>query len=198
MKLAIITPSFQRDHDYCVELCRSVDKHAEAGIEHVIVVPKRDMALFSHLNGGRRRVVADKDVLPPWVVNVPFPSVINIPGLGKKRLRTLSVTPRLRLVRGWIIQQVIKFSADRLTDADILVFADSDLVFVRPFGVATFARGDKVMLHHEPDCINESIDTYKAWQDVACDLLGIPHYPYARDNWVVWPACWRADRLREC
>lgn len=198
MKLCIVTPSFHRDHELCVDLCRSVDRHAGDAFEHVIVVPNRDMALFRPLHRGRRRVIAKEDVLPNSIMTVPFPAVVTLPFVGTKRVRTLWVTPRLRLVRGWILQQVVKFSADKLSDADGFVFMDSDLALVRPVDAQTFVRGETLMMHYEPNCIEHSLDLYQAWQDTACDLLGVPRYPFAGDSYISAILPWRRDRLVEC
>lgn len=197
MKFAVITPSYRGDHALCVELCRSFDRFAADGIDHVLVVPRRDLALFSPLANARRTVIVKEDVLPRWIVTVPFPPVVRLPFIGTKRMRTLWVTPRLRPVRGWILQQIVKLSADRFTDADVFVFIDSDGAFVRPFGPDTICRDGKVLLHYEPDCIERSLDLYAGWQNVACDLIGVPHYPYARDNYITGLAVWRRDRLVE-
>lgn len=197
MRLALITPSFSRDHELCANLCRSVDTYETDGMEHILVVPRADVPLFRPLAGPRRRIVAKEDVIPTRLMKAPLPTRVGIPGVWHKRLRTVWVTPKLKLVRGWIIQQITKMSANRLTDADGYVFLDSDIEFIRPFGAAAFMRDGRLPLLYEPDCIEHSLERYTAWQDAACDLLGIDRFPYANDNYIGQVICWRRDRLGE-
>ena len=198
MRLALITPSYSRDLPLCAELCRSVDIHNVQRIEHVIVVPRRELGLFAPLASPVRRIVAKEDVLPPGMRHVPFPPVIGIPGVYAKRLRSLWLTAGLRPVRGWILQQVVKLSADRITDAEGYVFLDSDIVMVRPFTAATFVRDGRLPLHYVPPAAHGHKGArYARWQDVACDLTGLPRFPYAGDDYVATVVCWRRDRLVE-
>ena len=197
MRLALITPSFSRDFPLCAALCRSVDTFRTDDMEHVLVVPRADEALFAPLAGPRRRIVTDEDVLPTRLVKLPLPTRIGIPGLWHKRIRTLYMTPSLKVARGWVVQQVVKMSAHRVTDADGYVFVDSDIEFVRPFGTSTFVRDGKLRFLHEPDCIYRNVAQYQRWQDVACDLLGIDRFPFPHDNYIAAGICWRRDRLAE-
>lgn len=112
-------------------------------------------------------------------------------------MRTLWLTPRFKVVRGWILQQVIKLSADKLTDADGIVFVDSDVAFIRPFGTATFLRHNKLHLHREPDCMPHSDQRFQAWYDVAADLLGIARAPFRGESVIAGIFHWRRARLRE-
>ena len=198
MRIALITPSFSRDHDLCVELCRSVDEFDRDGLEHVIIVPRADLSIFSHLESGRRRVIAQETILPAWLLRVPLPTVIEIPGVFRKRLRKIWVTLSGNVVRGWVLQQVLKMSADRATDADGYVFIDSDAVMIRPFGTDTFVKDGRLPLHYEPPgAIDHHLERYTRWQDVAGDLTGLPHFPYTGENYIATVVCWRRDRLRE-
>ncbi|WP_226574809.1 DUF6492 family protein [Acuticoccus sediminis] len=197
MRLALITPSFSRDHPLCVDLCRSIDTYLADDIEHVLIVPEADKALFAPLAGPRRRIMTDEEVLPTTLWKLPLPTRIGIPGVWHKRIRTLYLTPKLRVTRGWLIQQVVKMSAHRVSDAEGFVFVDSDIAFVRPFGTDTFVRDGKLRFLYEPDCIYQWVDQYTRWQDVACDLLGIDRFPFANDNYIGAGICWRRDRLAE-
>ena len=54
-------------------------------------------------------------------------------------------------LRGWIIQQLVKLAvADQISER-VIVMADSDLVFIRPVTVATFAPGGRVRLYRMDD-----------------------------------------------
>lgn len=195
MSFAFITPSFHGDYDLCVEMCRSMDRHASEPFEHVLAVPTRDLKRFAHLHSGPRTVIAQEAVLPRWLINVPAPAVVAIPGIGRKRLRSLWLTPRLRPVRGWLLQQVVKLSAERLTDAQNIIFVDSDAVFVRRFGRDAFMRQGALILHHEPSCIDLAQAEFQAWQDTACDLIGLERFAFNGDSYITALACWRREVL---
>ncbi|MEM8551817.1 MAG: DUF6492 family protein [Pseudomonadota bacterium] len=200
MKIALITPSFERDFPLCEALCHSLDKFNEDALEHILIVPRRDLALFRPLVRPTRRLVADGDVLPRWVQRVPAPPVIDVPFVGRKRLRTLHVTPRLHLIRGWILQQVLKCSANTVTDADGFVFLDSDIVFVRPFKTESFVQQDKLPLHRIEKVMlppNPEYRSFADWDAAARKLLGLQPAAYGGDNYVAAVVCWRRDRLVE-
>lgn len=194
MKLALITPSFGLDHALCVELCRSVDALAEDGMEHIIVVPRTDMALFTPLQTPRRRIVAEEEFLPP-LARLPLPTVVSIPGVFRKRLRKLYLSRRGAIVRGWIVQQVLKLTVNRICDADGYVFVDSDVVFVRPFGRDTFVRDGRMIFYREPDALAPSLEEYQRWQDVGCDLVGLPREPFNGENFITAIVPWQRDVL---
>ncbi|MEM6761492.1 MAG: DUF6492 family protein [Pseudomonadota bacterium] len=194
MKLALVTPSFSRDYPLCVEMCRSVDTYETDGMEHIVVVPREDLGLFQPLAKGRRRVIAQEPHLPA-MVRVPLPTVITLPGIGRKRLRKIWVTRRGQIVRGWIMQQLLKLSSDKMCDADGFVFTDSDVVFVRPFGHQTFVRDNRLALYHVPGALDHSMTEHRRWQDVACALIGIPPFPFDGDNFIGSIVTWRRDRL---
>lgn len=197
MRLALITPSFSRDAALCAELCRSIDAHDRDGLEHVVVVPRADLPLFRGLAGGRRRVIAQETILPQTLVRLPLPTVLRLPGLGTKRLRKIWITPRLQMVRGWMLQQVLKMSADRIAEAEGFVFIDSDAVMVRDFGAASFLRDGRLPLHRVPDAVPAGEPAYQRWQDTACDLLGLPRFPFEGESLISTVVCWRRDRLAE-
>lgn len=197
MRIALITPSFSRDHDLCVELCRSIDEYDRDSLEHVVIVPREDVAMFRHLHAGRRRVMAQETILPAWLVRVPLPTVVGVAGIWRKRLRKIWVTPSGRVVRGWVLQQVLKLSADRATDADGYVFIDSDAVMIREFGTSTFVRDSQLPLICAPGPVDYDLERYTRWQNVACDLIGIERFPFAGDYYIAAVVCWRRDRLKE-
>ncbi len=194
MKLALITPSFGLDHALCVELCHSVDALDRDGMEHVLVVPKEDLPLFAPLAGGRRRVLAEEEFLPP-LFRLPLPPVVRIPFVFRKRLRKIYLSHRGNIVRGWIVQQALKLTVNRICDADGYVFVDSDVVFVRPFGHDTFVRNGQMLFYREPNALDPALENYQTWQNVACDLTGLAHEPFNGENFITAIVPWRRDVL---
>jgi hypothetical protein len=62
-------------------------------------------------------------------------------------------------VRGWIVQQVIKLAT---SEDDVVLVADSDVEFVRPFTVETFVRDGVVRFYRKPQFITVQPPRYMA------------------------------------
>jgi hypothetical protein len=77
-------------------------------------------------------------------------------------------------VRGWILQQLVKLAVAEQMSERIVVLADSDLVFIRPVTVATFAPGGQSRLYRLDDGVVESLTRHVRWHAVAHDLVGLP------------------------
>ena len=70
--LAILTPKIAADYERCVDLNRSVLEHSDGAVEHHIVVPARDLAMFGRLSGARTRIRCVSEFLP-WFAPVLEP-----------------------------------------------------------------------------------------------------------------------------
>jgi hypothetical protein len=80
-------------------------------------------------------------------------------------------------LRGWIVQQLVKLALADQMHEPVIVLADSDVVFVRPVTVATFAPGGRVRFYRKDDAIDLSLPRHLRWHAVARDLLGLPSPP---------------------
>jgi hypothetical protein len=180
MKYALITPTYRPDHARAVSLCQSADKFLDPAFEHVLIVPKRDMELFAPLASARRRIVTVESILPWWIFRSP---------VGKKWWISLRTLP----IRGWILQQIVKLSAPLVTQADVLVFADSDVTFVRPLKPEHVVRDGKVRLHRMPG--GGTKETHKRWHRVATQLLGQPSSDYLGSDYIGQLVCWHRDHV---
>ncbi|UUZ60410.1 DUF6492 family protein [Nocardioides sp. B-3] len=136
--MAVVTVSYRGDLELARDLCLSMDRFLAEGAEHIPVVPRGDLALFEPLAGGRRRIVTVESVLPRGYMQLPAPRRIRI-GPFDRRIREIWTGPG-GVVRGWIIQQILKLSAPSFTDRELIVFADSDIVLVAPLSVDSLAR----------------------------------------------------------
>jgi hypothetical protein len=75
---------------------------------------------------------------------------------------------------GYLWQQSVKLHADQHTDADFIIFADSDCVFTKPVTPADFIRDGKPVWVMKP--MSEAReDERKAWAPVIEKFMG--HYP---------------------
>lgn len=90
------------------------------------------------------------------------------------------------------MQQLVKLSANHATDADLLMFADSDLQFVRPFGPKQVYRDGELRLHRIPGAKQQG--RHLTWHHRACDLLGLERR-YAGADYVGQLITWRRDHL---
>jgi hypothetical protein len=161
-RLAVLTPSIAADYELCADLNRSVLAQSAGTVEHHIVVPGRDMALFERLRGPRTIVRRETDFLPRSFVPVP------------RTKYTLNVRRPYPPLRGWILQQIIKLAAAAEIPADVVVMADSDITFCRPLGAETFVRDGVVRLFREPGGVHDGMPRHVQWHHAARTLLGLP------------------------
>jgi hypothetical protein len=77
-------------------------------------------------------------------------------------------------VRGWIMQQIVKLAAAAEADADVVLLADSDVQFVRPFTPDTFIRDGAVRFYRKPGAVDAGMARHVGWHHTARTLLGLP------------------------
>jgi hypothetical protein len=96
-------------------------------------------------------------------------------------------------IRGWILQQLIKLSAPEVVDADVFVFADSEVAFVRPFTRAHVVDSDgRVRFYRCPHFGRDG--RHAEWQRAAARLIGTPD-EYSGADYVAPLTSWRRDVL---
>jgi len=148
--------------------------------EHCIIVPRRDYPLFRKLQSDRRRVVITQDVVPGGFYHLP---------MAKK----MWISPSLRPVRGWIMQQITKLSASFAVDSELILFADSDLEFIRSLNKEVIYSSEQLRLHRIPDAKQEGEHLH--WHHRAAWLLGEkPHY--FGSDYVGQLITWRRSNLQ--
>ena len=161
-RMSVITPSFAPDFELCAGLHRSVLKCLPSSVHHHIIVPRSDLKLFSHLAGPRTHIHCEADLLPRSFVHVPFSKL------------TVNLGQPFPPVRGWILQQLIKLAAVAESEDDVVLLVDSDIEFIRPFGVDTFVRNGVVRFYRKLDEIDKRLPRHMIWHRVARVLLGLP------------------------
>jgi hypothetical protein len=176
---ALVTCSYGPDLNRCARLCRSIERWVSPTIPHVIIVPARDLPDFRQLQGQRRTVVAVEDVVPGRFRQLPFTRRWWLDSGGWP-------------VRGWIMQQVTKLSANFATDAELIVFADSDLQFVRPLEPHQLLRNGALRLHRIPGAKDEG--RHRLWHHRAAALLG-EQLRYFGADYVGQLISWRRSNL---
>jgi len=192
--VAIVTASFRGDLELCRLLCETVDRFVAPNIEHVLVVPRRDVPLFRDLVASRRRIESLDRFLPRWFIQAPLPEWevrSKIPFLR----RDVFVTPFSLPVRGWIAQQIVKLGVVLALDVDVVVHVDSDVAFVRPFGPDRLFQGDRVRLRREPAA--EEMDPHWRWHLAAAELLGLPPSRNFGSDYIDNAVTWRRSVAAE-
>jgi hypothetical protein len=177
--LAIVTCSYGPDWHRCARLCASVDRYVPAHVEHLLIVPARDVSRFAGLAGGRRRVLTVESVVPGHFRQLPVSNRWWIDARGWP-------------VRGWVMQQVTKLSANRATDAEVILFADSDLQFLRPLERDDLFRDDRLRLHRIPGAKRDG--EHLQWHHRAAALLGTAPGYFGAD-YVGQLISWRRSHL---
>lgn len=186
---AIATPSYAPDFERCRLLCDSIDRHVSHLSTHYILIDPVDFALFRTLEGPRRRVITDADLLPGWLKgwNDPFNPGRRIwTGLGA----LMRGVPPLR---GWHIQQLRKFAVAALIDEDVILFADSDIVFLRPLDLSSQMLGEAVRLFRKEKAITAQMLPQTEWLASAAKMLGAPMPQLPADDFINPLVTWRRD-----
>ena len=177
--MALVTCSYRPDFSRCEVLCASVDQYVDREHHHTIVVPERDLPLFRPLQSHRRTIVAVQDILPA--------NFFQLPGLKKWWLDS-----GLWPVRGWMMQQLTKLSADMLSDSEDILFLDSDIEFIRPFDRSRFNRDNTLRLHRKPGEGKDGV--HLKWHHSAAELLGLTPRYFGSD-YVAPLTTWRRSNL---
>jgi hypothetical protein len=176
--MVVLTPSYARDFALCADLHRSVLKYAPESVDHHLVVPRADVALFARLAGPRTHVHCEEDFLPRTYVRLP-------------RLNySINIRHPYPPVRGWIRQQVLKLAAAAKLQADVILLVDSDIEFIRPFDVKTFSRDGVVRFYRQANAVSDELPRHLLWHEAGRQLLGIPQSPPPYTDYVSSLLAW--------
>lgn len=185
-KIAIVTPSYAPDFERCQVLCESLQRFVSGHAEHVVIVDRQDQALFSRLAGATTRLLIKEEILPGWLRKLPFSRRwwLNLRGLP---------------VRGWILQQIVKLSAAEAIDADIYLFVDSDVAFIRPFQATTVLNDQgQVRLFSTPRKPEDLTEPrHCAWYRQAGKTFGLTGESYQKTDYISQLVTWRRDTLQK-
>ena len=178
-KLTLVTCSYLPDFDRCARLARTVDTLTGDDIEHIIIVPERDLPTFNSLKTDRRRIISVQAAVPGNFKQLP---------VSNKWWLFDFHHP----VRGWIMQQITKLSAALVAKTDFLMYADSDLQLIAPFKADDVINDNKLRLFSDPGAMSDG--EHLNWHHVASRLLGLPEQ-YAGNNYNGQLITWRRNHL---
>lgn len=179
--ITVITCTYGPDYERAERLCQSVDKFVPETVAHCLIVPRRDLARFETLAGGRRYLASVEEVLPGRYRQLPF---------GQRWWLGPAPWP----IRGWIMQQITKLSANAVTNSEVLLFADSDVTFIRPFDEARFCRDGEVRLHRVPGAGQDR--DHLRWHQRAAKLLR-KRSDYFGSDYIGQLITWRRSNLEK-
>jgi hypothetical protein len=183
--MAVMTKSYAPDFELCASLSRSVLDCSPDTVHHQIVVPRSDLQLFGRLAGPRVEVRCEADLLPRSFVRLPFVNIM------------VNVARPFPPVRGWIQQQVIKLAAIAASPDDVVLVADSDVEFVRPFTPEMFVRNGSVRFFCKPGQIDRRLARHMTWHKVARELLGLPQAEPPYPDYISSPLAWDPRIVRQ-
>lgn len=191
-RFALATPSYRGDIERCRLLCASIDRFVSGHAVHYLLIEDRDVPLFRDFEGPRRRVLAESEVLPRWLKSWPDPL-----SLGRRRIWTGpgALARGVPPLRGWHAQQLRKFAVARASTEDVILFADSDMLFVRPFDLGNLIKDGATRLYRKPDNISAGMEPHRAWCENASALLGLASPSYPGPDYINNMVSWRREHV---
>ena len=185
MKIALITPTYAKDRELLDISCAHVDRYCEGNVEHFVIPSHSERTIFQHLSGKHRHIIYKEDIFGVAVRRLPFKVI------GKEIFLFDHIFP----VRGWILQQLLKFCAPDITDADIFVYLDSDVFPIRHFSARNFVLDGKVRFLKKPGFAD--IEPHRKWHKSAGRLFGLPEKSYYGADYIGHFLSWRRDTCVE-
>lgn len=174
---AVVTPTYLPDLSRCELLAESLDRCAPQ-VPHYLIVDRRDLPAFRHLQRGRRSLIESEQLVGKWMWRLP----------GRKGLW---LSMRALPVRGWILQQILKIASPDLIRERTLVFCDSDTAFLRGFSRVDLLVDGKVGLLD----VEWPSDSPRRWTAAARRLLGLPQRDGGYHNHVGNMICWNRENV---
>lgn len=178
---AIATPSYRGDLERCRLLCASIDHFVSNLSMHYLLVEDRDVPLFADLSGPKRRIIAESDMFPNWLTSWPDPL-----SLGKRRIWSGAGALKRGLVpmRGWHTQQLRKLALPFHATEDVLMYADSDSIFLKPYDLSQQRTTVGVRLYRKAGGITDVMQRHVKWTQSAARLLGLAQPTFPADDYI--------------
>ncbi len=185
---AMVTASYAADLERCRLLCDTMDRFVTGSDRHYILVEPRDVALFRQLEGPRRTVVDERELLPPWLHAWWDPT-----SLFRRRVW---VSLRTQPMRGWHVQQLRRIAIAAHIAEGLLAYCDSDVAFLKPFDCDAFWRDGKARLFRRDGGLPEGgLGNHRIWSRNAGAVLGIVSPAVSPHDYVGTLIAWRRDAV---
>jgi hypothetical protein len=187
---AIVTASYAPDFERCKLLCETMDRFVTGFTRHYILVEHRDVPLFRQLESARRQVIDERDILPSWLRSFPDPI-----SLFKRRIWLSTHTQPLR---GWHVQQLRRMAIPSHISEKMLVYCDSDVVFLKNFNCGLFRHDEGLRLFRRDDALKQPIEyNHRLWSRNAALALGLPVEPPSLHDYITTLIAWDAGTVRQ-
>lgn len=183
---ALVTASYAPDFERCRLLCETIDRHVSGMAHHYILVEQRDVTQFRQLEGPRRTVVDERDLLPSWLHAIDDPL-----SLFRRRIW---LSARTLPLRGWHVQQLRRIAIAGHAEADVLVYVDSDVAFLKPFDCSAFSRSGETRLFRRDGGL-PATDDHRIWARNAGSALGIEDRPVSTHDYISTLISWRRESV---
>lgn len=192
--IAIVTPSYRNDFEYVKDLSASLDKYCSIPFKHFLIVPASDLKMFSVLQSAHRVVMSKESVLKAHgYFRLPLPKRLHIPGLIDRRFKEQWYKPGVGRLSGWVVQQLIKLAAPDYTDAEVMVFVDSDVLLFRELSAEDLYVDGALKLTQKP--IHSGMTSHIGWHANALAMIGAKDFKAPLSNYIGQLICWRRDVL---
>jgi hypothetical protein len=184
---AIATPSYRGDVERCKLLCASIDAFVSGLSMHYLLVEDRDLPIFAPLAGPRRCIIAESELLPSWLRSWPDPF-----SMGRRRVWTGpgALARGVKPLRGWHTQQLRKLALPLIAPEPVLLYADSDMVFLSPYDLASQVQGGRARLVRKSGAIHSGMKDHVAWVRHAAAVLGTHAPMLPADDYVTALPTW--------
>lgn len=183
--MTVITPSFAPDFELCRGLNRSVLDNSAENVLHHIIVPRKDIGLFTQLANTRTHIRPEDDLLPRSFIRLRYSKF------------TINFAQPFPPVRGWMLQQIVKLAAAAESRDDVVLLVDSDIEFVRAFSAETFVRNNVVRFYKKPRAVDERLPRHIVWHRAARELLGLPESPPPYADYISSLLAWDPRIVRQ-
>ena len=181
---AMVTATYAPDFERCRLLCETMDRYVTGAPQHYLLVEHGDVPLFRQLETAKRTVIDERDLLPSWLHSFRDPT--------SWFRRRIWLSTRTAPLRGWHVQQLRRIAIAAHVPEDVLVYCDSDVVFVRPLDCGVFSRDGKVRLFRRADVNDTSLDSDQmAWSRNAGRVLGIASPEVTAHEYITTLIAWR-------
>lgn len=174
---AIITPSYPPDLERCALLVESLDRCCPDST-HYLIVDRCDIGPFRRLASSRTELIESEALIEPWLRRLPS-------------RHGFWVSLRALPVRGWMMQQIRKIAVANALSCPNLVYCDSDMAFIRPFGLPDLMKDGALGLLDVP----YQDEQVQRWTKDARRLLGLPRETGETRGHVGQMICWRRDNV---
>lgn len=185
MKLAIVTPAYAGERQILEISCAHLDRFCDSRTEHIVIVSRHEKKLFKHIENRSRRILIKEDIIEEFVWRLPF--LVRRDGLSREVFFVNGIRP----LSGWFFQQIVKLAAPDMTDADVIIYLDSDVFLIKQFSPSDFIRDGKVRLFRKPG--DAASTTHLQWHKAAGRLLGLPESRYFGADYIGHFVSWRRD-----